>query len=122
MAGLKEQSVFEGRAPQAKVNVPCAPVGVITRGKTAVCPLETVWPVRPVTVTEKSKPVAERATETGEATEVDVRVNAPEAGPGVVGSKTTAAVQFAPAARLAVQVFWESVKGAVTESVRLAME
>jgi len=82
----------------------------------ACWPLATVWLTGPVIPTVKSNPVPESATVAGVATAEELTVSAPDEAPPELGWKTTEAVQFAPAARLPVQVFCAMLNGALAAS------
>jgi len=114
VAGLNAHVAYWGSRPQARVNVAEAPLGEMSSVYVAVWPAATDWLEVASLVAVKLKPVPVSAAVTGEASAAEVTVSVPESGPVAVGEKPSDAVQLAPGAMLAVQVFAAIVKGPVT--------
>ena len=111
------QLELDGRPLQAKVNVADAPAaGVIASVKLAIWPEATLWLPVPETAAEKSKPVPYNGTVAGVERSGELMVNDPVAAPLAVGWNEMAALQFAPAASVPVQLFWLTVKADVAAS------
>jgi hypothetical protein len=105
LAGLKVQTAFAGKVPQANVNIPeDPPIVVNTSVKLAVCPLDTVWLDEPDSVTVKSNPFPESPACAPVAIALLVNVRFPVCCPAVPGLKVIPALQLAPIASIEVQV------------------
>lgn len=105
LAGLKVQTAFAGKVPQANVNIPeDPPIVVNTSVKLAVCPLDTVWLDEPDSVTVKSNPIPESPACAPVAIALLVNVRFPVCCPAVPGLKVIPALQLAPIASIEVQV------------------
>jgi hypothetical protein len=85
LLGLKLQIAFAGKVPQAALNVPFDPLGVITSVYLACCPRATVSLPGPVTATAKLKPVPANATVAGITTAAELTVSVPCAEPPALG-------------------------------------